>query len=170
MPQNDYGLNQVVKIVRDTLTELEIETEEINLGYSQIPYYDGIKSQTTDDIVRRLREASGIVIACTAQLFAPTAIMQTFIEYLQLDEYSDAFREKHCFLIAVSHNGGERSVLEYFSKFVQYIGGFDSAQIGLQEVHTRGIETDAEVRGHHRTRNGGLLPRTAPEPEARDSP
>ena len=146
MPQNDCGLGLVMRIVRETLAELEIETEEINLGYSQVPYFDGIKSQAADDVMRRLGEASGVIIACTAQLFAPTAIMQTFIEYFQLDDYNGAFKEKHCFLITVSKNGGERSVLEYLSKFVQFIGGFDSAQLGLQEVHTRGIETDAEIR------------------------
>ncbi|MCL2707650.1 MAG: SCP2 sterol-binding domain-containing protein [Defluviitaleaceae bacterium] len=146
MPNNDYGLGKVVKIVRETLAELEIETEEINLGYAQAPYFDGMKSQSTDEVMRKLRDASGVIFATTAQLFAPTAILQTFLEYFQHDEYSDALREKHCFMITVSQNGGERAALEYLSRVIQFIGGFDSASIGLQEVHTRGVETDAEIR------------------------
>ncbi|MDR1664687.1 MAG: SCP2 sterol-binding domain-containing protein [Clostridiales bacterium] len=145
MPQNDFGLGKVIKIITDTLAELEISAEEINLGYSETPYFDGIKSQATDEIIRRLRDSAGVVVACTAQLFSPTAIMQTFFEYLQLDEYADALREKHCFLVAVSQRGGERSALDYISRVVQYFGGFESATIGLQEIHTRSL--DAEYGG-----------------------
>lgn len=146
MPHYDLGLGKVIKIVQDTLTELGMETDEIKLGFSQLPFYDGIKAQATDDIIRRVRESSGVVFACTAQLFAPTAIMQTFLEYLELDEYNDILREKHCFPITVSKSGGERSALDYICRVVQHLGGYDSAKIGLQEIHTLGLDTDGALR------------------------
>jgi putative sterol carrier protein len=146
MPHYDHGLGKAVGIIRETLTELGEELDEVNLGFAQLPFYDGIKAQATDDIIRRVRESAGVVLACTAQLFAPTAIMQTFLEYLELDDYNDAFRGKHCFLIAASQEGGERSALEYLSRVVHHLGGYDSARAGLQEIHTRGLETDAELR------------------------
>jgi putative sterol carrier protein/multimeric flavodoxin WrbA len=147
MPHFDYGLQKVVRFTRDIFTELGIETDEINLSYSQIPYFDGIKAQATDDAVLRIREAEGIVLASTAQLFAPTAILQTFFEYMMLDEYNDAFRGKHFLLLAVSRDGGERSAINYMSRIVQHLGGYDSVIIGLQETHTRALETDNEIRG-----------------------
>ena len=147
MPHYDHGVGKALAVIRDTLTELGEEVDEVNLGFSQLPYYDGIKAQATDDIILRVRESSGVVLACTAQLYAPTAIMQTFLEYLELDEYNDAFRGKHCFLLVASLEGGERTALEYLGRVVQHLGGYDSARAGLQEIHTRGLETDAELRG-----------------------
>lgn len=146
MPHYDFGLGKVVRIIRDTLSELGMESDEINLGYSQVPFYDGIKSQATDDIIKRMRDSAGVVFACTAQFFAPTAILQTFLEYLALDEYNDALMEKHCFLLTVSQNGGERSVLDYLSRLMQQLGAFDKARLGLQEMHTRGLDTDTALR------------------------
>ena len=146
LPHYDQGLMKIVRFTQGILTELGMEVDEVNLGFLQAPYFDGIKAQATDDVILRLREADGIAFACSAQLFAPTAIMQTFIEYLELDEYNDALRGKHCFLISVSRNGGERSVLDYLARVVQHLGGYDNARIGLQDIHMRGIETDAELR------------------------
>jgi putative sterol carrier protein len=146
MPHYDHGLGKVVNFAKDILTELGMEVEEANLSFLQAPYFDGIKSHTTDDVIIKIREAAGVVFACTAQLFAPTAIMQTFVEYLELDEYNDVLRGKLCLFVAVSKSGGERSVLDYLSRVVQHFGGFGNTRIGLQETHTRALDTDAEIR------------------------
>jgi putative sterol carrier protein/multimeric flavodoxin WrbA len=146
MPQYDHGLNKTARFAQDILAELGMEIDEVNLGFMQIPYFDGIKAQLTDDIIMRIRDAAGVVFASTAQMFSPTAIMQTFLEYLDLDEYNDTLRKKHCMVLAVSKNGGERSAVDYLSRVIQHMGGYNSTQIGLQETHIQGLDTDADVR------------------------
>jgi putative sterol carrier protein/NAD(P)H-dependent FMN reductase len=146
MPHFDHGLGKVINFAKEILTELGLEVDEVNLSYVQVPYYDGIKAQATDEIILKIRESVGVVFACTAQFFAPSAIIQTFLEYLDLDEYNDALRGKHCFFISVSKNGGERSVLDYLTRVVQHLGGYHSGHIGLQETHTRALETDTEIK------------------------
>jgi len=145
MPHFDYGLNRALAVINGTLAELGMELEEIPLAYSQIPYYDGMRAQSANDIIGRIRMASGVVIGCTAQLFAPTAIVQTFLEFLQSDEYKDVLTEKHCMLLTISRNGGERSALDYLARVVQHMGGFDSVRIGLQEAHTVGLAKIPDV-------------------------
>jgi putative sterol carrier protein len=65
-------------------------------------------------------------------MFAPTALMQTFFEYLEHPEYSGALKGKHCMVIALSARGGEKSALDYMVRVVWHLGGFVAAQIGLQ--------------------------------------
>ena len=144
LPHYDHGLNRVMSVIVRTLTELGMEFDEISLGFNQIPYYDGMRTHVMDDIVRRLRASSGVILSCTSQLFAPSAMMHTFLEYFECLEYKDALFEKHCLLATVSKTGGERSALEYMAKALQDLGGYESGRIGLQEVYTRSIDDGSE--------------------------
>jgi len=147
MAHYDHGLNRVLAVISETLVELGMELDEINLAYVQVPHFDGIRAQAMDDIVKRIRMSSGVVVACTAQLFAPSAILQTLLEFLECDDYRDALFEKHCLLTMVSKAGGERSALEYLARTICYLDGFESGRIGLQEAHTRNIQkTSGGVR------------------------
>ena len=146
MPQYDHGLGKVVKVVVETLAELGIETEELHLGFEPVPFYDGIASDAAEDIAARLRESSGVVFACSSHMFAPSAAMQSFIDYMQSDTLSDVLREKQCFLIVASKDGGERAALGYLGKVVGHMGGYEAAVLGLQETHTRSLDEGSETR------------------------
>ena len=145
MPHYDHGLGRVLSVITNTLAELGMESDEINLGFTQIPYFDGMRAQVTDDIIMRLRASAGVIFACTAQLYAPSAILQTFLEFLECNDYRDTLLEKHCFLAMVSKAGGERSALEYLARSLSSFGGFDSGRIGLQEIHARSIQDGPEA-------------------------
>ena len=139
MPHYDHGLGRVISVVASTLAELGLEIDEVNLGYTQIPYFDGMRAHVMDDIILRLRAASGVILASTAQQFAPNAMMQTFLEFFDCNEYRDALYEKHCLLALVSKLGGERSALEYLARTLCNLGAYESGRIGIQEIHARSI-------------------------------
>ena len=143
MPHYDHGLGRVVSVVASTVVELGMEVDEINLGFAQIPYCDGMRAQVVDDMAARLQAASGVVFACTAQLFAPSAMMQTFLEFLECPDYRGVLAEKHCMFAVVSQSGGERSALEYLARTVCHLGGYESGKIGLQEAYARTITDES---------------------------
>ena len=123
MPHYDNGLGKVMQVFNNALKELGMEIDEISLGFAQLPCFDGMRAHGADDIVSRMRASTGVVFASTAQLFAPTAMLQTFLEYLESEAYANALQGKHCFLATVSKTGGERSALEYLARVVQHFGG-----------------------------------------------
>jgi len=145
MPQYDHGLGKVISVTANTLVELGVELDEINLGFSQLPYFDGMRAKAMDDIVARLQAADGAIIACTAQQQAPSAILQTFMEFFECEQYKHVLAEKYCLLAVVSKAGGERSALEYLSRSLSSLGCFESGRIGIQEPHARSIQEGLEA-------------------------
>ena len=145
LPHYDHGLSRVVSVVAKTLAELGLEIDEINLNYIQIPYFDGLRAHVMDDFIMRIKASAGVVIASTVQMSAPSAIMQTFLEFFECNEYRDAFYEKHCLLSLVSKTGGERSALEYLARTIYFLGGFESGRIGLQEGHAKSITGEPDA-------------------------
>lgn len=143
MSHYDYGLGEVLTRVKDIFGELEAECESVDLGALHPPYYDGESTRAIDDVVEKIKAADGVILACTAQMFAPTAIMLSFFEYLQDADYVDAFTEKRCMLVALSQAGGEKSALDYLSRVVNFLGGYVVAQAGLQARHLDEMDGDA---------------------------
>ena len=144
IPNYDQGLGKVISVMANVLAELGVELEEVKLAYSQIPYFDGMGVQATDSIMERLQSAKGVIFACTAQLFAPNAIMQTFLEFLNCPDYKNILRDKHSLLVVASKDGGERSALDYMAKVVSHLGGYESGRLGLQESLTKEIRGDSQ--------------------------
>ena len=142
MPHYDHGLSRVVSTVASTLVELGIEIDEINLGFVQLPYFDGMRAKAMDEMVARLRSSNGVIFACTTQLFAPSTMLKTFLEFLECDDYKNTLLEKHCMIVTVSKLGGERSTLEYLARIICCLGGYESGRIGLQESLARSIKDE----------------------------
>ena len=133
MPNYDFGLAAVTKIIYDTLEELGTKVTESNIGLTQIPYYDGIGSKACEDIISTLKESKGIILASTANRFGAGAIMQTFIEHVSQKDGQAIFSNKNCLVVTVSQITGERLSLEYFSRVINSFGGFDCVRIGLTQ-------------------------------------
>jgi putative sterol carrier protein/multimeric flavodoxin WrbA len=122
---------------------LEAETDAIDLGALHPPYYDGETTNALDGVMEKIKAVNGIIFACTAQLFAPTALMQNFLEYFEHSEYADVLKDKHCMFVMLSREGGEKSALDYLTRTVQHFGGYCASQIGLQTKHLS--ELDGET-------------------------
>jgi len=146
MPNYDFGLSAVTKIIYDTLAELGITVSENNIGLTQIPYYDGIGSKACEDIISSLKESKGIILASAATKYAPSAIMQTFVEHISEKDGHGIFTNKNCLVVTVSQVTGERLSLEYFSRLINSFGGFDSVKIGLTQAQLRDTSKENMVR------------------------
>ena len=145
LPHYDFGLAKVTQSITGTLIELGIEIDEVSLGFTSLPYFDGMRAQVMDDISARLRAASGVIFACTVQLSAPCAMMNVLLEFLQCEDYKNVLFEKHCMLAMVSKQGGERTALDYLARVISGCGGYESTRLGLQEAHTSVIRNEAEA-------------------------
>ncbi len=129
MPSYDFGLMKALNIVHKTLKELSVSISEVSLSYEQIPCYDGIGSNAADKIIEEIKESNGIIFATSSSLFAPSSVLQSFLEYFGDISCKDILADKNCLILIVSKNGGERSSLDYLCKIVNYFGGFDTTKI-----------------------------------------
>jgi putative sterol carrier protein/multimeric flavodoxin WrbA len=139
----DHGLEGLLKRTRDVFSELGAETETVDLGALHPPYYDGETTNALDGVMEKIKSADGVVLACTAQNFAPTALMQSFLEYLT--DYTDVLNGKHVMLITLSKAGGEKSAGDYLTRIVQFYGGYVAANMGLRVHHLGESEVDEFV-------------------------
>jgi len=142
MPNYDAELSKVLKIVSDTFLELEVEIETINLAFEQIPYFDGIGSQSDENIIQRIKTANGVIFAATSVIYGIPAIMRAFLEHLALPGYGEAICGKNCMIIVCSHLGDERSALNEFSLILNRFGAFDSVKIGVPPAVAKTIGND----------------------------
>ena len=127
----DHGLSGIVKKATEVFEELGVRLNEINLSFTQIPFYDGVQSNSIEAITKELSASDGIVFATTAQLFSPCSVMQNFLEHLEHPSYSQILKEKNCMLLVVSRQSGEREALDYLARVVNYLGGYDSVRIAI---------------------------------------
>ena len=134
-----HGISHFIKIAHDIFKELESETVEQSLDEIRPPYYDGETAPLVDKIMEEIGLSDGIIIAFPVYMKAPCALLQGFLEYLELEEYKNAIKNKHIMLIAVSVQGGEWSALGYLSNIIHEIGGFARFQLALS---LENIESD----------------------------
>lgn len=132
LPFYDHGVSKIIQTTQTIFTELGVETHTTDLSKVHPQYYEGETHTAIDPIMEEIKSSDGVVFACTSQLFAPNALMQSFLEYFIQPEYSEILQGKCCFFLVTSKNGGEKSALSYMSKIVQHFGGYDRWQIGLQ--------------------------------------
>ena len=130
----DFGLNAAFKIVCDTLTELGEDVAVVNLSLAALPHYDGGNSTLAHEAMAALREGDGVVLAAPALFCAPSAMMQSFIEYFESESYSGLLEGKNCLLLSISQNGGERQALEIMARSVNALGAHDVVRIALNST------------------------------------
>ena len=126
-----HGITNFIKIAHDIFQELETETAEQSLDEIRPPYYDGDTAPLVDKIMQGIDSSDGLIITFPVYMKAPSALLQCFLEYLELDEYKRIFKGKHVMLLAVSMQGGEWSALNYVSGIIHEMGGFARFQLVL---------------------------------------
>lgn len=143
----EHKLNVIIKNVKNTFKELGVEILEIELQLLNIPYYDGIKSQSVENIFKSIKQADAVIFACTAQRLAPCAIMQTFIEHFDTKIYENVLKNKNCMIITASSDGSEGFACEYLSHFISLYDGIDinKMAIGKKYISDEKIEKTKEM-------------------------
>ena len=129
MPGNQSGLISVKNIVSETLTDLGIEPEEINLGYRSLPYYDGIKSEYMNTIADVLRTSNGIIFYVSASYGLPGALAQTLFEHFSYPEYEGILNNKNCFVIMNCDDNTGATAMSAMDLAIYNMGAFSGARI-----------------------------------------
>ena len=125
----DKGLLKITSLVNNTLAELGMGVKDLNIGPpTNLPYYDGIKSQVAAEFINSIKEATGLIIATTAGTGGMSSVLATFLEHLESEP--DILKDKNCMLIVVSDTS-DVSVMSGLSKTVNALGGYDSVRIFL---------------------------------------
>lgn len=145
MSKYEHGLNKIIKIVRTTLEELGVVIEEVNLSLINIPYYDGVKSQSVENIFNTIKASDGVVFASSSRLSAPCAIMQTFLEHFDYGVYGEILSNKNCYVITTSNDESERKASEYINSVIYSLGGSDSCNISIGNNYQKLINKDKQV-------------------------
>ncbi len=146
MPAFEQGLNNVSQILKSTFSELGIEIEEINLSVCDIHFFDGIKSQTVENLLGKINNADGVIIETTAVLAAPCGMTQTFMEHLGFNVYKNVFYQKKCFCVAVSHDGSEKKACDYITDIITEFGGIDVGRIAISESAAKKALGDETIK------------------------
>jgi len=131
---SDFGLNKAFAVVCDTLTELGEEVQTVDLSTASLTYYDGSASEIAHELMEGLRDADGLIFACSAVFHAPSALMHTFLEYFQNPKYQNLIKQKNCLLLCISQDGGERAAAEQLSRILGTLGAIDVVRISLDVV------------------------------------
>ncbi len=143
---NDYGLNKVYEIIKSTMNEIGEEINLISLVEANLPYYNGGAPVTVlSSIVNEINESDGVIFLTPSLLFAPSGIMQTFLEYLSMPVYKNALRGKNCMTISISHNQNISHTMNYFSTIITYLGGYNSVNIPLNTTLTKNIDDNTKI-------------------------
>jgi putative sterol carrier protein/NAD(P)H-dependent FMN reductase len=127
---NDQVLENVIKIIYNTLHELEVEVECINLKGS-IPFYEGVKVKQVTELILRLQQAEGIILATSVNMFAPTALMTAFLEHCGNRDYQAILNGKNYMTVTVANTLGEREASEYLYKAISVLGGFELGRLAI---------------------------------------
>jgi len=146
MPAFEQGLNNISQILKSTFSELGIDINEINLSVYDIPFFDGIKSQVVENILRKISEADALIIETTAVLSTPCGIMQAFIEHLGFNIYENAFYQKKCFCVSVSCDGSEKKAYDYITDVISQFGGIDVGKITISDDDAKKALSDISIK------------------------
>lgn len=128
----DKGLLKVTTLVNNTMQELGMGIKELNLGPpATIPYYDGVKSLQAQDIIENIRASQGVIFATTAGPSGASAVLHTFLEHLEQER--DILKDKNCMIIVMS-TMGDYGVINYLSRYITNLGGYDSVRMLLDQA------------------------------------
>jgi len=130
----DFGLNAAFAVVCDTLAELGEDVQAVDLSTAELTYYNGGVSDIAHELMEGLKNADGLIFACSAAFHAPAALLHTFLEYFQDPKYHDLIKQKNCLLLSISQDGGERAAAEQLSRILGTLGAIDVVRISLDVV------------------------------------
>ena len=89
----EQKLDYVFNIFKNTLNEIGVKVDTLDITKVDIGYYNGMKQPIIENILNHIKNAQGIIFAMTAQRFAPNGAMQVFLEHLDYNLYKDILGE-----------------------------------------------------------------------------
>lgn len=146
-PNMTYNSDILSRITLDTLLELGVYVDEVKLIDKNIPYLNSTApNMNVANIMSMISNSDGVIFICTTNFFSPSSVMQNFLDYFSLPIYKNILKNKNCFLLTVSNITGEKSSLEYLSKIVLELGGFDCIKLGINFELAKLITTNQDYK------------------------
>ncbi len=143
---NDYNCAGVLQIINETLHELGININVINLAEQNLPYCSNSFVQGAfSTIEKEISSSDGVIFLTTSNIFAPSAVMQNFLEHLSQPVYKNTLKNKNCMIIAISNIQDVSSTINYLSSVVNYLGGYDSVKIPMNYSMTKTISQEDKI-------------------------
>ncbi|MFV0519907.1 MAG: SCP2 sterol-binding domain-containing protein [Lachnospirales bacterium] len=132
LPNYDFGLGLVNQVIVETLTELGEQVEIINLYEHNITFLQNdIPTNDVVNILNKIQSSDGVVFSFNTNLFAPCGIMQLFLDYLSLPMCNNILKDKNCYILSLSNQGGDKYSLDTLNQVVSQLGGFPSISSAL---------------------------------------
>ncbi len=132
LPNYDFGITTVNQIVVETLIELGEQVEIINLYEHNITFLQNdIPNGEIINILNKLQSSDGVIFSFNSHLFAPCGIMQHFLDFLSLPMCSTILKDKNCYVLSVSNQGGDRLSVDYMCSVINHLGGYPSVTTAL---------------------------------------
>ncbi|NLM12204.1 MAG: hypothetical protein GX209_00450 [Epulopiscium sp.] len=137
-------LHHIIKIVSNTLKELQVEVEEILLDEYNIPYYNGDIHKDAQQIASKIKEADAVVFGLKVVLMAPSGVFKVFFEHLAHSAYKNLLKDKYGFCIGLTNTTGERETVEYVLRIWEMLGGIEGGRMALFASSPKEIEAIKE--------------------------
>lgn len=133
-------LQRIIKIVSNTLKELQVEVEEILLDEYNIPYYGEDIHKDVQQIVTKIKEADAVVFGLKVVLMGPSGLFKVFFEHLTHPSYKNLLKDKYGFCIGLTNTTGERETVEYALRIWELLGGIEGGRMALYASSPKEIE------------------------------
>ncbi|MCL2617978.1 MAG: SCP2 sterol-binding domain-containing protein [Defluviitaleaceae bacterium] len=132
LPGYDHGLDLVLKIIHETLSELGVDVVQMNLALMTIPYYDGQRCAVIDNIVKTAESASAVIIGAAVSPYGKGAALEVFAEHLEHPAYAGCISGKNCMPVLTHKGAGIRAALEGYSRMLHRAGANDAVRVTLR--------------------------------------
>lgn len=141
----EQKIDYVVKIFKNTLAEIGLNVEIIDILKIGLSYYNGAKQPIMEKIFDTIREAQGVIFATTAQRLAPSGAMQVFLEHIDYNVYPDVLLEKPCISIVTSYDDSEYIAGNYLNTLISKLGGVATNNMLIGKGYLEDIEKSMDI-------------------------
>ncbi|WP_317368079.1 SCP2 sterol-binding domain-containing protein [uncultured Tyzzerella sp.] len=136
----EQKLDYVFNVFKNTLNEIDVKVNTLDITKLEIGYYNGIKQPIIENIFSHIKKAQGVIFACTAQRFAINGAMQVFLEHLDYNLYKDVLKDKHCMSIITSSDNSEYMAGNYMNTIIEFLGGINVNSMFIGKDYLTNIE------------------------------
>lgn len=142
----EQKLDYVFNVFKNTLNEIGVKVNTLDITRVDIGYYNGIKQPIVENIFNHMKTADGIIFAMTAQRFAPNGVMQAFLEHMDYNLYKDILKDKHCISMITSSDGSEYMAGNYMKMLIESLKGFNVNNMLIGKEYLSNIEISNEIK------------------------
>ncbi len=139
-------LDYIFNVFRETLGELGVSITIVNVSQINLPYFDGRKNNTIQNITDSIKTSQAIIFATTAQKLSVCGAMQVFLEHLDYELYGEVLKNKPCISIVTSLDNSECMAGNYLNNILGSLEVISSNNMLVGEQYLQNIENSQEVK------------------------